>query len=129
MKKSLICLALAASVASVNVQAQEQTGGNGSSTVAAGGINTPVVAAGYVATAIVAGLVVNSSANSPARPAVIDPPPVDPPVLTCSGDDELVDGVCINTTVTTTVTTTGVGTNTGTATVGVTVTSGSAPTS
>ena len=118
MKKSLICLALAASVAFVNVQAQEQTGGNSSSDAANGGINTPVVAAGYVATAIVAGLVINSSANSPARPVV----PVDPvdPDPTCSGDDELVDGVCINTTVTVTVS--------GTGTVTVPVTSTYAPT-
>ena len=118
MRKSLICLALAASVASVNIQAQvvEQPGGTESGNLAEGGVNVPVVAAGYLGAALMVGLVANSNGNSPVRPvAPPPPPPPPPPPLTCSGDDDLVDGVCINTTVTVTVT--GTGTVTGTITV------------
>lgn len=110
MKKSLICLALAASVAFVNVQAQEQTGGVDSSNSADGGLKTSAIAAGYVATAIVVGLVANSNGSSPARPVVI----VDPP-LTCNDDEVLVNGACISNTATITGTTSV--TNTGSVTI------------
>lgn len=124
MRKSLICLALAASVVSVNIQAQV-AGGTDAGQSAAGGVNTPVIAAGYVAAAIGVGMVANSNGRSPVRPvAPPPPPPPPPPPLTCNGDDELVDGVCINTTVTVTVT----GTGTATSTITVPVSSTYAPT-
>lgn len=112
MKKSLVFLALAASIASVNLQAQEQTGGASSSAAATGAVTGGVIAAGTVAAVIAVGLVANTNGNSPEIIDPVDPvDPVDPP-LTCNGDDALVDGVCINNSVTTTVTGTGTATST-----------------
>lgn len=131
MKKGLICLALAASVVSVNLHAQTSpsAGGADASSKAFGGANPALVGAGLVATAITAGLVHNSNGLSPERPPIVVIPPVEPPVdPTCNGDDELVDGVCINTTVTVTTTLTGTGTNTSTITVTVPVSSTYLPT-
>ncbi|MFT6267334.1 MAG: hypothetical protein ACJAVV_000131 [Alphaproteobacteria bacterium] len=127
MKKSLICLALAAAVATAGVNAQEQAGGATAYRSADGEFKAPVVAAGYVAAALTVSLISNSNGSAPER-VIIDSPPPPPPPLTCSGEDALVDGVCINNTVTTTVTGTGTGTNTGTVTITVPVSSTYAPT-
>jgi hypothetical protein len=121
MKKSLICFALAASIASVSVQAQEQVGGENAFRSADGSLKVEAIAAAATAVTIAAAIISNGNASAPAR--VVDPivPPAPTPP-TCNGDDALVDGVCIGNTVTTTVTGTGTGTNTGTVTVPVTFT-------
>jgi len=127
MKKSLICFALAASIASVSVQAQEQVGGENAFRSADGSLKVEAIAAAATAVTIAAAIISNGNASAPAR--VVDPivPPAPTPP-TCNGDDALVDGVCIGNTVTTTVTGTGTGTNTGTVTVTVPVTFTYAPT-
>ncbi|MEP4892436.1 MAG: hypothetical protein ABJV04_20655 [Aliiglaciecola sp.] len=114
MRKSLIGLAVATAVASVNVQAQDNTGGAAAGGAAAGGVTTGMIAAGVVGGLIVGGIVSNSNGDAPERPVTPTPTP------TCEGDDDLVDGVCIGTTIT--VTTTGPVTSQSTITVPVTFT-------
>ena len=116
MKKSLICFALAASIASVSVQAQEQVGGENAFRSADGSLKVEAIAAAATAVTLAAAIISNGNASAPAR--IVDP--TTPP--TCNGDDALVDGVCIGNTVTTTVT------GAGTATVTVPVTFTYAPT-
>lgn len=95
MKKLLITLVAAASLVSVNVNAQEKAGGTTATGSTIGGVAASTVAAGAAAAAIAAALVANSSGTAD---------PIDPiePEATCSGTDELADGVCIGTTVTVT---------------------------
>ena len=127
MKKTSLCLALAAILGSASVVAQDNAGGSNAFLLADGSFNAPVIAAAATATVITVGLVSNANGSAPIR--VIEPvDPVDPVDPTCSGDDALVDGVCIGNTVTTTVTGTGTGTNTGTTTITVPVTFTYAPT-
>ena len=111
MKKSLICFALAASIASVSVQAQEQVGGENAFRSADGSLKEEAIAATATAVIIAAAIISNGNASAPAR--VVNPtqPPA-PTTPTCDGDDVLVDGVCVGNTVTTTLAGTGTGTNT-----------------
>jgi len=122
MKKSLICFALAASIVSVSVQAKEQAGGENAFRSADGSYKIDAIAAAGTALVVAGAIISNGNASAPARAAAPAPPAATPP--TCSGDDALVDGVCIGNTVTTAVT----GTGTGTATVTVPVTFTYAPT-
>jgi len=130
MKKLLIGLSIAAALASSNVLAQtEPAGGASAGGLTVGGVTITVPGAIVAVTAIGVAASVNSGGTAPSREVVIPPvqPPVEPPVETCNGDDSLVDGVCINSTVTTTVTGTGTGTNTMTSTITVPVTNTYAP--
>lgn len=112
MKKLLVTLVAAASLASVNVNAQEKPGGSSATGATVGGVATSTAAAAAAAAAIAAALVANSSGTAEPKEVEVEE--------TCSGSDELVDGVCIGTTVT--VTQTGTGTMTSTITVPVTFT-------
>lgn len=128
MKKLLIGVAIAAAVASGNVLAQEVAGGSNAGNEAAGGVTANVVFVAAASLVALGAVAANSSGSSPDRPIIVDPiDPVDP-TPTCNGSDQLVDGVCIGTTITSTVTGTGTGTSTGTVTVTVPVTFTYAPT-
>ncbi|WP_339772539.1 hypothetical protein [uncultured Paraglaciecola sp.] len=112
MKKILMAATAVLALAGNTVMAQENAGGSESSSATVGGVSVGTIAAGVVGLAIAGAVVSNNRGSS----TVIDEP-VDP---SCSGDDALVDGVCVGTT--TTVTVTGTGTMTSTTTVPVTFT-------
>lgn len=123
MKKLVIGLSLAAALASSNVLAQTETaGGVTAGNLTVGGFAVSIPGAVFTAVAIGAGASISSNGSAPAREVIPPPvqPPVEPPVESCNGDDALVDGVCINNSVTTTVT--GTGTMTSTTTVPVVTT-------
>jgi hypothetical protein len=123
MKKSLICLALAATVASVNVQAQdEKPGGGGAGGDASGALKVKKMAASIVGASFFGAIAANTNGRSPEREVDPGPTPPPPPPPTCNGDDALVDGVCIGSTITSTITGTGTGTATTIVTVPVTFT-------
>ncbi|OLF73468.1 hypothetical protein AWH61_16285 [Alteromonas sp. W12] len=93
MKKSIIALFAAATMVA-GVNAQDGEGGSG--TTGIGGVSGGMIASGVVVAGIVAGVVNNNSADAPGNGGTT-------PVLTCEGDDQIVDGVCVGTTNTVTV--------------------------
>ncbi|MGB3725443.1 MAG: hypothetical protein WA981_06730 [Glaciecola sp.] len=113
MNKVLLGLAVAATIASGNVLAQEKAGGSTAGTTTIGGVavSTTTLA---IAGAVVAGGLIANSGGSSAEPIIDD---VDP-VPTCNSGDSLVDGVCIGDD-TVEVVVTGTGTATSTTTVAV----------
>ena len=110
MKKTLIGLAIASAVASTGAQAQNAGGGKAQG-FTLGGVNPAVIVGGTIGAGIGLGFVSNVTGSGPTRggaapgPDPVTPPPPPPP--SCDGDDELVDGVCVGTTVTVTVSGTG----------------------
>lgn len=109
MKKTLIGLAIASAVAATGAHAQN-AGGNNAQGFTLGGVNPAVIVGGTIGAGIGLGFVSNVTGSGPTRgggttPPVTPPPPPPPP--SCDGDDELVDGVCVGTTVTVTVSGTG----------------------
>ncbi len=101
MKRTIIGLAVAAVFATANVNAQDNAGGGSAGSSASGEISTGVITAAAVTGVFLAAATSNSSGF------VSTPPPGPGPTPSCEGADELVDGVCIGTTVTVTVTGTG----------------------
>lgn len=107
MKKTLISLSVAAAVASVSIQANAQD--------LAKPVGQGVVkAAEYTMLGLggLTGLSVlsNLSGSAPGKPIQgpgPTPTPTPTPTPSCTGDDDLVDGVCIGTTITVTVSGTG----------------------
>ena len=101
-----LLIAAAALTLALNVNAQENTGGEGT----IGGVAVSTIAAGAVGVAVAAAIISNN------RGTTVNPGtgPVDP---TCNaGDGAPVNGVCTGTTVTNTITGTGTATGTTTAT-------------
>ncbi|QBL09776.1 hypothetical protein E0Z06_09735 [Rheinheimera sp. D18] len=93
-----LLIAAAALTLALNVNAQENTGGEGT----IGGVAVSTIAAGAVGVAVAAAIISNNRGTS------VNAGPVDP---TCNvGDAAPVNGVCTGTTVT------GTGTNTGSVT-------------
>ena len=117
MKKSIIALFAAATMVA-GVNAQDESGGTGLGVTTGGLVGTGIIGA-----AIVGGIASNNSATTPD-----DDDDVVDPVLSCEGDDEIVDGVCLGTTNTLTSTVTVSGTQTVTKTITVPVTFTYAPT-
>lgn len=104
-----LLIAAAALAFTVNVNAQEQTGGEGT----IGGVAIETIAAGAVGVAVAAAIISNT------RGTTVNPGtgPVNPTDPTCNaGDGAPVNGVCTGTTVTGTATGTATGTGTSTVT-------------
>lgn len=121
MKQSLISLVIGATMA-FGAVAQDESGASSSS--ALGSVTAGTVATAAVGVGVLAAVVSNNRGS-----ADIDDPvdPVDPDP-TCNDGDELVDGVCVNTTVSVTDTVTVSGTQTITVTTPITVVSTYLPT-
>ncbi|MBU3023861.1 hypothetical protein [Aestuariibacter sp. A3R04] len=118
MKQSLISLVIGATMAFGAVAEDEA----GATTLGAlGNVTGEQVATGVVGLGVLAAIISNNRGSSD----IVDPVDPDP---TCNDGDELVDGVCVNTTVSVTDTVTVSGTQTITVTTPITVISTYAPT-
>jgi hypothetical protein len=113
MKKFASALLCSALIASGGIGAQESAGGANASNNAFGEMSEDKIIAGTMIAGILVGVASNAGGAKTFKPIFTPNPPVDPePELTCMGDDDLVDGICIGTTTTSTVTTSGTVTST-----------------
>lgn len=126
--KKLITSACLSALLSTTVIAQDKAGGNDAAGFAMGDLSGTTIAAGAVVAGVALAVVSNNRGSAGLAPGPgPGPGPGPDPDPQCNGDDPLVDGVCIGTTLTNTLSVSGTGTATATTTITVPVTFTYAP--